>query len=583
VKAANSDGVWNEEGASLQFIVRAPWWQRWWAYLIAGVSLLLVSYWFYRFQLSKRLVIEEGNRLREMDQLKNSFYTNITHEFRTPLTIINGMVDELAKDPLKDAKKKLGLIKKNSHSLLRMVDQMLKLSRLQAGKESLELKQGNILLFVQYLVEANESLARLKHISLNYYSEEKELVMDFDAQKLKTVLTNLISNSIKFTEVYGKVLVVGKKIRRGSNDYLEIQVRDNGIGIPSDQLSFVFDRFHQVKTDGENQGIGVGLALVKELVDTMRGEIHVESELGKSTVFTLRLPVHRNAAMVDSNMIAKTEQVTGLDHVYDERDEVPFGEDSELPKLLIIEDNLDVIYYLQVCLEEQYQIQTCRNGLDGVERAYEMIPDIIISDVMMPKMDGFEVCAKLKNDDRTNHIPIILLTAKATSEDKLKGLSHGADAYLIKPFEKEELMIRLEKLMLLRKTLQQKYSEGLLTDVKDESGVEDQVAHFIRKVEKEVLANLDDDTFSVNELAQVLFLSRSQVHRKIKALTGMSTSIYIRRIRLLKAKELIRSTDLSISEVVYAVGFKSPAYFSQVFKESFGENPSAMRSKAKPN
>ena len=573
VKAIGEAQVWSEP-FNYTFTINPPWWQTSLAYLLYGIALALISYYFYRFQLSKRLAIEEGNRLKEINQLKNNLYTNITHEFRTPLTIISGMADELEMHPQKEASKKLGLIKKNSHRLLQMVNQMLQLSKLQAGKESLHLKQEDIIVFTQYLVEAYQSLANSKNISLQFYSEEDKLLMDFDAKKLETILTNLLSNAIKFTREYGKILVVAKKITNNNISLFEIQVRDNGIGIAADQLSHIFDRFHQINITHETQGTGIGLALAKELVNTVGGSIEVTSILGKETIFYLKFPIHHKAPLVENNLSSTIHPPSILLDLNELKPEQPLLE-NDRPILLIIEDNLEVIYYLQACLEEHYQIRIGRNGKEGIDKAFEIIPDIIISDVMMPKMDGFEVCASLKEDERTNHIPIILLTAKADSKDKLTGLSKGADAYLIKPFEKAELLIRLEKLLSIRQILQQKYMEEL--NVKDAkiASPKNQHISFIKQVEQHILLHLANDTFSVNDLAKLQHLSRSQVHRKIKALTGMPTSIYIRHLRLLKAKELIYTTDLTISEIVYQVGFKSPAYFSQVYKATFGISPSS--------
>jgi len=476
----------------------------------------------------------------------------------------------LENEPNKEPQEKLGLIKKNSHRLLSLVNQMLEISKLKAGKGKLDLQQDDVLLFVKYLVEAHESFAKIKNVGLQFYSDEQELKMDFDAKKLEKVLTNLISNAIKFTPEYGKILVIAKK----KNTDLEIQVKDSGIGISPEQLPYIFDRFHQANPAYENQGSGIGLALVKELVEIMNGQLKVESKPEVGTTFILNFPIQNTAPLVSSTTHL---QITQEPIIFDKIESKETVVDIDLPILLIIEDNADVIFYLKTCLENEYQIVTCRNGKLGVEKAIEILPDIIISDVMMPEMDGFEVCATLKEDERTSHIPIILLTARATSEDKLEGLSHGADAYLIKPFEKEELMIRLNKLLEIRKKLQQKYSSTLVVNQlpKDEIITKEDI--FIKKIETILLENLEDENFSSQELAQQLFLSRSQVHRKIKALTGMSTAIYIRHIRLQKAKELLISNDLSISEIAYQVGFKSPVYFSQVFKDTFGESPSMFR------
>ena len=574
VKAASSDGIWNNKAASMSFEISPPWFQTWWAYSLMSLLSIGIIYSLFRFQLSRRLDQQEAHRLKELDTFKTRFYSNITHEFRTPLTVIQGMANELDQNPDEKPKTKINLIKKNSSRLLTLVNQMLDLSKLQAGKVNLDVQQDDIIIFIKYLVETHESFAKLQNVGLQFYSDEKELLMDFDSKIVEQILTNLISNAVKFTPEYGKILVVAKKINQDHKPQLQILVRDNGIGISKEQLPYIFDRFHQANPVHENQGTGIGLALVKELMATMNGSISVESELNKGTTFFLDFPIQNKMPLVSQTGI---HEFKSINPPQDFAAQKMIVDNHELPILLIIEDNEDVTYYLQTCLRDEYQIQTSRNGREGIEKAFETLPDIVISDVMMPKMDGFEVCKILKEDERTSHIPIVLLTAKATSEDKLIGLTHGADAYLIKPFEKVELMIRLDKLLQIRKTLQIKYSSTLMSNQRHVVSIENKEDSFVQKVEQIILNRLEEEDFSILDLARLLHLSRSQVHRKIKALTGMSTAIYIRHIRLQKAKELLSSSELGIAEIAYQVGFKTPVYFSQKFKETFGQSPSATR------
>ena len=599
VTAANNDGLWASQAKTLLIHIATPWHQTWWAYFIYLAFAAFVLFQIYQFRTRRKLLKQqllfeqkEADRLKELDTFKTRFYSNITHEFRTPLTVISGMADELENNPEKEPKKKLNLIKKNSQSLLSLVNQMLDLSKLRAGKVTPNLQQGDIISFIKYLVDSHGSYANMKNIGLQFYSEEKEIVMDFDPKKMVQVLNNLISNSIKFTPEYGKILVVAKKYIPAENPYLEINVKDNGIGISKEQLPYIFDRFHSLPPppskrggDGrsspfgggwEGASSGIGLALVKELMGIMDGEIKVKSEAGKGTTFSLHFPIKKNAPLIATDNkhefnIPITQEGINI--------EEPGVLKNDIPILLIIEDNIDVVYYLKTCLENEYQIMASHNGKTGIEKAVEILPDIIISDVMMPEMDGFEVCKILKEDERTSHIPIILLTAKATSEDRLTGLSHGADAYLIKPFEKAELMIRLEKLREVRKKLQKKYSGTLLSNNLDNIIPENKEDGFMIKIEKIILENLDDDNFSIKELAHGVHLSRSQVHRKIKALTNKSTAIYVRHVRLQKAKELLASKELTIADIAYQVGFKTPVYFSQVFKETVGVSPTEWRSR----
>ncbi len=584
LRARKAGEDWSPNIYKLNIEILSPWYATWWAFVLYFILLSAMAYAIYQFLLSRKIAQQEALRLKELDTFKTKFYDNITHEFRTPLTVIQGMATEIEEQPNEALSKKLSLIKSNSKNLLDLVNQMLDLSKLKAEGLQLDWSQRDIISYLSYIVESYESFARSRGLSLQFYSEEKELFMDVDEQKLERILLNLLSNAIKFTPEQGKVLVVAKKIKTSKGDQFQLLVRDSGVGISEKELPSIFDRFHQGINNNENQGTGIGLSLVQELVELLGGTIQVESKLQKGTDFFVNLPITRKAAKHQEQ--AKRSKVLPVKKMdtpesFDEKDDRPF--------LLMVEDNADVAYYINNCLKADYQVIQCRNGQEGLEKAYELIPDIIISDVMMPEMDGFTLCKKLKTDIRTNHIPIILLTAKATAEDKLVGLQYGADAYLTKPFDKEELLTRLQKLLEIRKVLQAKYSapnygdQRTNTDIPMDIGIVSEASAnnkdiFLQKADEIILKYLDDETLSSAVLANQLHLSTSQVYRKIKALTGMSTAIYIRYIRLQKAQHLLITENLSISEIAYQTGFRSPVYFSQAFKETFGESPSAFRS-----
>lgn len=401
--------------------------------------------------------------------------------------------------------------------------------------------------------------------------------MDFDASKLASIISNLLSNAIKFTPKGGEVSVHLDIITLAGIAYFSIQIKDNGKGISIEAIPHIFDRFYQVDSPAVRpyEGTGIGLALTKELVDLMKGTIQVRSELAQGTEFVIQIPIHKYAPLVEPfGHVAPPVPDVAISTAHFSEEWAT--EASDLPLVLVIEDNKDVAHYIGTCLQGKYQYLYAANGKIGIEMALERIPDLIISDVMMPEKDGFEVCATLKTDERTNHIPIILLTAKAAVQDRLTGLAQGADAYLAKPFDKEELWIRLHHLLALRKTLQQKYSEQFLAGTAEEISIQEEDP-FITKARAIVLAELDNEDFSLHELSEQLFLSRSQVHRKLKAVTGLSTSIFIRNIRLEAAKKLLISSELTIAEIAYEVGFKTPNYFSQIFKETFGKAPSDLR------
>lgn len=516
---------------------------------------------------------EESQRLRELNTFKNRFYTNITHEFRTPLTVIQGLADQIEKNPKWKIEEQTKMIKKNSGKLLNLINQMLDLSKLEAGKLELHFIQSDIIKYLGYLVESFHSLAFTRKINISFYSHTKSLFMDYDPEKCQQIISNLISNAIKFTPEYGKITVTTKALfgPNGPN-WLELIVEDTGIGIAPEKLHQIFDRFYQIDDSNirRGEGSGLGLAMVKELTKLMEGKVEVESELGKGTRFIIMLPIHLKATKQDPAVINK-----GYEPVIDVfPPSVPnapvINRLHDLPLVLIVEDNADVIYYLRKCLEGQYLLEEARNGQEGIEKAIQTIPDLVISDVMMPEVDGFELCENLKADERTNHIPIILLTAKVTREDKLEGLTRKADAYLTKPFQEEELLVRMQNLIELRRQLQLRYqkADGQFMEPGDT---------FMKNVWNIIRTNLDDSEYSVVQLSRDLGMSRAQVYRKLKALTGLSASHYIRLVRMKKAIELLQHTDLTIAEIGYEVGFKTPSHFTRVFTQHFGKSPSELR------
>ncbi len=578
VKASNGDGVWEEKAASISMTVLPPWWKSKVAYLLYSCLLLTSIYQLYQFQirrakLKNQLIFEqkEAERLKELNTMKTDFFANMTHEFRTPLTIISGMANQVKEQPKLWLNDGIEMIQRNTDNLLILINQMLDLQKLEYGRLDLNIQQQDIILFLNYILESFYPLAQKKGLHLDFQSNTDSLWMDYDAEKVRQIFTNLISNAIKFSKKEGKIEVITTfKANNISTKNLEIIVKDNGVGIEKDQLPYIFDRFFQVNssTTRQGEGTGIGLTLTQELVQLLGGTINVESNFGENTTFIVNLPVTQIAPKVSNVAATKKAKVVKP---------IAPNQVRTQPLLLIIEDNKDVQFYLTTCLQNDYQLIYAENGAVGIEKAIEQIPDIIISDVMMPVKDGFEVCDTLKQTEITSHIPIILLTAKATIADKISGLSYGADAYLAKPFHPEELAIRLEKLVELRRTLQAKYGSGLLIG-KVQPKSEDE---FLQKVQQAILANLDQLEFGPNELAKAVASSRTQLHRKLKALTDTSTSNYIQKIRLQEAKKLLHDLNLTISEVAYQVGFKTPQYFSRSFTKIFDYSPSQYRNNLK--
>ncbi len=540
-----------------------------------------------RFELVKSTLLQEqehreAQRLAELDTLKSRLYTNITHEFRTPLTVIMGMAEEISGN-----EKAKELIGRNSENLLQLINQLLDLAKAEDGKLQLQLVEKDIVDYLKYLTEAFLSAAEASGSQLTFYSEEDYLNMAFDEDKIRHIIQNLLSNAIKFTPSNGRIIVHVKQINKQEEIFLQIKVKDNGIGIAKEELPYIFDRFYQADNANSKhiKGTGIGLSLTKELVVLMQGEIVVTSELGKGSTFIIMLPY-----IVDVAPILSSEPVESISDAIQLTSIVPLGKGTkeadasvDKPILLLIEDNLDVITYIEFCLKKIYTVHTAVDGQKGIDCAFKLIPDIIISDVMMPQKNGFEVTKILKRDIRTSHIPIILLTAKVAQEDKLKGLTHGADAYLIKPFDKEELLIRLEKLIELRSRLQSYYLASNLASNDASiapvsvSAMSDSEANFLKKIAQFIEEHLEEPDFSIPTIAKMLRMSQIQVYRKIKALTNQTPTQFIRAVRMKHALRLLENTELNISEIAYKTGFSDPNYFSRSFQKVYGQSPSAIR------
>ena len=582
MKAAGVEGNWGPV-FSYDFTIRPPWWISTGAYLLYAFLALAGFYGWYNYNLRRQLKKAETRRMKELDHLKSRLYTNITHEFRTPLTVIMGMAEQLSENtadlPTPYQEKitnGLHLIQRNGQSLLRLINELLDLSKLDAGKLKLKMIQGDIVAYLQYLTESFYSMAEDKGIRLTFYSEEESLLMDYDEGKIQQIVYNLLSNAIKFTPSRGKVIFHILIKKQQGRERLQMKIKDTGAGISPEELGHIFDRFYQAdgSSTRKGEGTGIGLALTKELVELMKGEIKVESTPDKGSTFTIHLPISQDAPLQPGLSSGQTNASPSFSLLgaFDTLIQSTISNKKlNAPILLIIEDNPDVTLYIQNLLEEDYTIHTAENGQIGIDRAIELVPDIIISDVMMPEKDGYEVCYTLKQDERTSHIPIILLTARAGQEDRIDGLHHGADAYLTKPFQKQELLVRLKKLVELRRKLQARLTDQA-TDLKT-----DPESLFLEKLREIVQTHLDHSDFGVPQLAENLLMSQMQVYRKLKALTGQTPSQFIRNIRLQKGKELLQTTNLTISEIAYKVGYADPNYFSRTFHSEFKVSPRDFR------
>lgn len=562
--------------------VSPPWWKTWWAYALYLLFILGSTWFLYRSQLRRQLQLQEAENIKALDSFKNEFFTNITHEFRTPLTIILGMSEQLKKEPTRWWESAAELITKNGSNLLNLINQILELQKVESGYLKAELQQADIIPYLGNIFEQFKAYAQSKQQQMTFVLQEKSVLMDYDPEKMLRILSNLLSNAIKYAPEKGEVrLEVSISGKPNSPEQLILRVHDNGPGIPQDQLPKIFDRFYQASSAQKTSaaGTGVGLALTLELVKLLGGEIKVSSTEGVGTTFAVFLPITHKAPV---GKIVEKAALGGP--IFGSQPATAISSSTineELPIALIVEDNPDIAHYLQICLEHHYQTVVAVDGQAGIEQAIELIPDVIVSDVMMPKKDGIELCAALKEDIRTSHIPIILLTAKSDIASRLQGLKQGADDYLAKPFHEEELLIRMQNLLEIRRKLHERYrnlSEEL--DLIPEEATPTKEDEFILQLKSIIDTHMDDPDFNLDDLSKELFLSRSQLGRKVKALTGRSVALYVRSLRLQKAKELLLHTSLSIKEVGYEVGFSTPTYFSRCYIEEFGETPTNTREKA---
>jgi signal transduction histidine kinase/CheY-like chemotaxis protein/ligand-binding sensor domain-containing protein/AraC-like DNA-binding protein len=578
--------------------IAPPPWRSWWAYTLYSLAIitLLILWRIYdlkRHRLKRALEIEqvEAEKLKELDSMKSRFFANISHEFRTPLTLILGPLEKLigtTKD--KECINDLNMMQRNARRLQRLINQLLNLSKLEAGEMKLIAGKRNIVSLVRGYVHSFESLAKQKNIRLKFNSDDERTMIYVDNDKIEKVLYNLLSNAFKFTPAGGEIAVsvlthpVKPLYSEDTTEGVNIIVSDTGPGIPPDKVKHVFKRYYQADEgySGDQEGTGIGLALAQELVKLHGGNIHVDSEEGKGTRFIVTLPKgfeHLRPEQIKSQV---KEEETEQDHVVDDllltetlkpREEKEAAE-TDRPLVLVVEDNDDLRSYIRSYLEEDYVVFEAVNGVEGLESALGNIPDLVISDVMMPRMDGYAFCRKIKSDERTSHIPVILLTAKASKEDRLEGLGLGADDFLTKPFDPAELLVRVKNLILQRQSLREYYLREIkLTplSVSPESISMDE--QFLHKAIKIVEAYIPEADFTVETFCEKIAMSRMQLHRKITALTGQTAGEFIRSLRLRRAAELIRNKAGTIAEIAYDTGFTTPSYFTECFKKYFGLSP----------
>jgi signal transduction histidine kinase/DNA-binding response OmpR family regulator len=548
---------------------------------------------------------KESEKLQELDKIKTDFFTNVSHEFRTPLTLIMGPARQIfEQSDNKKIKDKAGVIFRNASKLNNLANQILDLARIEAGRMKLKTSPQNLILIIKRIVSTFQYLAETKKIKLSFSPDNDDLILYLDRDKIEKILSNLLSNAIKFTSPDGSIDIeirtrslfnTGFKNGEEHLEYAEILVSDSGIGIPQNHLNNIFDKFYQVETEFSKgfEGTGIGLALTRELVELHKGEISVKSMVGKGSVFKILLPKGKNHLLPEEIDEENSGEVYYPNENELLEDILLAGEEKEpepeekiksagfspgslnrkrKPILLIIEDNYEVRKYIIDILDNYYNIKEAFDGISGLSKAFEIIPHLIISDIMMPKMDGIQLCQKLKSDTRTSHIPLILLTARNAVTDKLEGLKTGADDYIMKPFEAAELKARIKNLLEQRQRIHKHFQQmGYFIDHVSVNSTDQK---FLQGVFSTINNYLSDENFGVKKLAEDMAVSRSLLHKKLISLVGESPSDLIKRIRLNKAAKLIEQKTGNISEIAYEVGFSNPSYFAKCFQIQFGFGPS---------
>ena len=589
VKSTNSDGIWNSNETSLAVIITPPWWQTGWAILLYFIVFVLGVWAIFKFQnyrtkLQHELKFREleSYHLREIEQMKSRFFANLSHEFRTPLMLIKGPLEELLRGRIKEnLTDYYKMLLRNTEKLQQLIDQLLELSQLESESIPLKKEAYDVVILLRSISNAFIPLADQKNIKFNFNSNMESAFALLDKDKFEKIVNNLLSNAFKFTDVGGTVNteVVEKII--SDKKFALVSVSDSGVGITKENQSKIFNRFFQVDDSSKRNygGSGIGLALVKELTTLLGWDISVNSSEGEGTEFTLKIPLlsQKEIQTSLSALNYQDEQSKLVDQVDFEKSDNDYPiENNSKPLLLFVEDQIEVRDYVLGLLKEDYNVLQAENGKAGFDVAINSLPDLIISDVMMPVMDGIELCKKLKTDWKTSHIPVILLTAKATQQSKLEGLEFGADDYLTKPFDFEELSIRIKNLITQRKHLKEKFSKEISLNA--ESFTTNNLdKDFIEKINKIIETHLQDENFTSENLAQELFVSRSQLNRKLSAVIGKGPGEFIRIYKLKRAAHMILENKLNITQIALEVGFSSPAQFTRAFQKHYNCSPSEFK------
>lgn len=607
LKASNNDNVWNEVPLELKITILPPWWKTNWAVLSYILAFLFCVYLLNRLtqkRIKEKEILKNERLIQvqndELNKKKLQFFTNISHEFRTPLTlIINPIKDIIRNKELnlpQSVKNKHAIIYKNTNRLYRLINELMDIRKLEHNKMKIRASKINLIPFTKNISNYFQEETNAKNILLSVDSDVLDITVWADEKMLEKIIFNLLSNAIKATPKGGAInidLFSNHKLynlplvdKENPVEAIEIVISDTGKGLNEEEVEKIFERFYQVEDQNKTYigGTGIGLEVVKSFVYLHKGDIKVESKVGSGTTFKILLPIGKDH-YTENQITYKNDIVdSGKDKfllITPGETEVQSTDNTAINKtktILIIEDNVELIDYLKNELNNEYKVFIASNGKEGIKIAKETLPDAIITDVVMPEMDGFEFCKSIKSDASTSHIPVLMLTARTTIENRIEGIENGADAYMIKPFDLKLLKLRLSQLITSRQLIFDKFF-GAISGADDKVNSSSIDKEFIQKLLDYINENISDSNLSVEELASQLKLSRSQLYRKIKALTGQTVNEFIRKIRLERAKQILDAGSANISEACFSVGFSSPSYFSKCFKAHFGILPSEIETK----
>ncbi|SHE89287.1 hybrid sensor histidine kinase/response regulator transcription factor [Dysgonomonas macrotermitis] len=564
IKATDENGLWNNHTLILQIERLPAWYETWWAYMLYTVVFLVILIIMIRRYVEFQKKKQETAMKEHIAQIKYRFFTNVSHELRTPLTLIItplGALIRKVSDPV--IRKQLESINRNAYNLLILVNQLLDFRKVEMGGETLSLTKGDINAFLVSVYENFLLTISEKKLHFEYHSDINSLFIFFDHDKLRKIVNNLLSNAIKFTPESGEISLRLSEKQEGNKKYVIISVADTGIGIPADEQYQIFERFHQVGAEQSNTGSGIGLHIAKEYTVMHQGRISVQSEVGKGSVFTVCMP----ADLMSENKLI---------HEIDEAEITSEDLDKSGNVILVVDDNEEFRSYMSEELSHYYTVYEAANGIEGEKTAIEQNPDIIITDLMMPEMDGMELCRRVKNNINISHIPVMLLTANDNLENERMGYKEGADAYIGKPFHWDILLFRIRNLLEQRRERQESFGRSIKinTDQITISSADDKLLQQALILIEE---NISNSEYSIEDLSNDMAMSRTTFYRKINSITGLTPTDFVRNIRLKKAAELLKRQELTIAEVAYNVGFSTPAYFTQAFKKEFGMLPSQFK------